>query len=46
MEDDYSKDLRAAINLLMAAEHVTVIKVRKFLQSEAKRKSTGSRPAK
>lgn len=45
MEDDYSKDLGAAINLLLTAEHATVIKVRKFLQSEVKRKSTGSRPS-
>ena len=45
MEDDYSKDLRAAINLLLTAEHEVVIKVRKFLQSEVRRKSTGSRPS-
>lgn len=45
MEDDYSKDLRAAINLLLTAEHAAVIKVRKFLQSEVRRKSTGSCPS-
>lgn len=45
VEDDYSKDLRAAVNLLMAAEHAAVIKVRKFLQSEARRNHTGSRPS-